>query len=142
MTGRLGDQPESVVDAVVVEIPFDGRGAIGEGEDGWKFDELELVQGIAIGWEKSFELWIVGRGEVGSFGEGPTWQVGRDHCKEISYHRGFDAIELGQGSQVGRGPHHNVCAGCIVHDNRQKEEKEFLHFQYEIKTRKDIRGNK
>ncbi len=93
MTGRLGDQPESDVDAVVVEIPFDGCGAIGEGGDGWKFDELELIQGIAVGWEKSFELWIVGLGEVGSFGEGPTRQVSGDHCKEISYRGGFDAIE-------------------------------------------------
>ncbi len=61
---------ECVVDAVVGEVPFDGRGTIGEGEDGWKFDKLELIQGIAVGWEESFEFRVVSFREVRSFGEG------------------------------------------------------------------------
>ncbi len=34
---------ESIANAVVRDVPFDGHGTKREGEDGWEFDELELV---------------------------------------------------------------------------------------------------
>ncbi len=90
----LRDEPESVFNAVIGEVPLDCRGTKSKGEDGWKFDELELVQGVAGGWEKGFKFGIVGFGEGRSLWEGPHRHVCWDHGKLVSDQRGVNVIEI------------------------------------------------
>ncbi len=70
---------ESVSDAVVSEVPIDSGETIGDWEDGWKFDILELFQGVAVGWEKIPKFRMVNFGEVRSFWEETSQHVCWEH---------------------------------------------------------------
>ncbi len=77
----FGDERDSVSDAIIGEVPFDCDGTIGEGEDGWEFDKLKFVHGIAVGWEEVSEFRVVSLREVRSFGEGAHQHAGWNHGK-------------------------------------------------------------
>ncbi len=50
---------ESIADAVIGKVSFDSSGIIGEWEDGWEFDKVELLQRVTVGQEEFSKLWVV-----------------------------------------------------------------------------------
>ncbi len=62
---------ESITNGVIGNVPFDCSGTIGEWEDGWEFDKLELIQGVAVGWEKVSQIGDISHVKFGPSGKEP-----------------------------------------------------------------------